>query len=839
MTLPRLLDFWSQTPQIAENITAWRQVPARRARFVSWPEDLLPDLIAVLRLQGIDNLYAHQMESLQLARQGQNVVVVTGTASGKTLCYNLPVLERLTQFPEARALYLFPTKALSQDQFHSVHEITGQLAQNAVPVSVYDGDTPRGHRPAIRELARLLITNPDMLHTGILPYHTRWAEFFVNLHFIVLDEIHIYRGVFGSHIANVLRRLKRIAAHYGAAPQFIVTSATIGNPVQHAEKLLESRVTLVEEDGSSRGKQNFLIYNPPIVNPDLSIRRGVLQETVYLAGDLLAYDVQTLIFARSRRAVELTLTYLREMVQPAAEGEQVRAYRSGYLPAQRRAIEAGLRAGSVRAVAATNALELGVDIGGMGAVLLAGFPGTFAATWQQAGRAGRGSDDSLAVLLTSANPLDQFLARQPDYFFERTPEQALINPDNLLILLDHIRCAAYELPFRSGEGFGLLPGDEVDSFLDFLTHAGQVHLSGDGYYWMAEAYPAQEVSLRNASARRVLLQEQLESGEWRTIGEVDGESATWMVHPGAIYLHEGEMFLVETLDLEKARAELSALASDYYTEPRSETEIHLIEQKAEYRITGGVKAHGEIQVTTQITGFQKVRWQTHERLGNEALDLPPSQLQTSGFWLGLGEETLQQLREQGLWGSDANDYGPQWAGLREIVRARDGYRCQNCGREESGRAHDVHHRIPFRSFDNAAQANRLSNLITLCQSCHRRAETVVRMRSGLAGLAFLLEHLAPLFLMCDRSDLGWHSDPQSALTAGQPTIVVYERIPAGIGFSQRLYEVHDQLLGHALEVVLGCPCPEGCPSCVGPGGELGAGSKRETQALLEILVAAS
>ena len=682
-----------------------------------------------------------------------------------------------------------------------------------------------------------------MLHMGILPYHTSWVNFFRNLQFIVVDEMHIYRGVFGSHVANVLRRLKRIAAFYGASPQFLLTSATIANPTELAEKLIEAPVELVREDGSARGAQHFIIYNPPVINEDLGIRRGILQESVYLTGDLLTYNVQTLLFGRSRRTVELMLRYLRDAsLSPPTSEESIRSYRSGYLPSHRREIERGLRDGTVRAVAATNALELGIDIGGMGAVVLAGYPGTISGTWQQAGRAGRGADESLAVLLTSANPLDQYLARHPEYFFARSPESALLNPDNLLILLEHLRCAAFELPFHAGEGFGLVTGETVAEYLDFLTQSGELHPSSDKYFWTSQEYPAQRVSLRTASARRISLVVAHDSApthsraslptEVQTLGEVDGESASWMVHPGAIYLHEAETYLVDELDLENGFAHLHPIETDYYTEPSQETEVSLLERREESPVTGGIKSQGEVLVTTQVTGYQKIRWFTSERLGSEPLDMPSSELQTTGYWLTLSEETVDVLRQAGMWSSDPNRYGSTWPRQREATRARDGYKCQSCGIPESGRSHDVHHKIPFRQFESAEQANRLENLVTLCPSCHRRVETAVRIRSGLSGLAFLLGNLAPLFLMCDATDIQTHADPQSPLGNGQPTVVIYERIPAGIGFSQRLFEVHGELMAAALELVENCACADGCPSCVGPGGEAGAGGKVETRAIL-------
>ncbi|MEK6222177.1 MAG: helicase-related protein, partial [Chloroflexota bacterium] len=426
--------------------------------------------------------------------------------------------------------------------------------------------------------ARLIISNPDMLHMSVLPHHTKWAEFFSNLQYIVIDEMHTYRGVFGSHVANVLRRLKRITSFYGASPQFILTSATIANPIELAKGLIESSVSLINEDGAPRGPKHFLIYNPPIVNEDLGIRRSVLQESVRLVDDLLIYDVQTILFGKARRTVEVMLNYLREASQMPAE--QIRGYRSGYLPRQRREIERGLRAGDVRAVVTTNALELGIDIGGMDAAVLAGYPGTIAGTWQQAGRAGRAEDVSLSALVTSANPLDQFLARNPDFFFDSSPEQALINPNNLLILLAHLRCAAYELPFHDGEGFGEVPGDEVADFLHLMEEGQEVHHSGDKYFWMADEYPAQQISLRSASPNTVILHAQTEDG-WKVIGEVDSSSADWMVHPEAVYMHEGQSFLVESLDMEQYLAYLRPAAVDYYTEPRKDSQVTLVETLGE------------------------------------------------------------------------------------------------------------------------------------------------------------------------------------------------------------------------------------------------------------------
>jgi DEAD/DEAH box helicase domain-containing protein len=803
------------------------------------------------------------------------VVIATGTASGKTLAYNLPVIDQLLRDERARGLYLFPTKALAQDQLSGLRRLLSSIhpedlvepfagtsqhspasirpALELLNPAIYDGDTPSDLRPGLRKSSRLILSNPDMLHAGILPHHTLWSDFFQDLRFVILDEMHTYRGVFGSHVANLLRRLRRVSRFYGANPQFLLTSATIGNPVELAEKLIESPVTLVKEDGAGRPSKHFLIYNPPIINPDLGLRRSALLETARLVDDLLHEGVQTIIFGRSRRTVEILLTYLRERAWPAPterldarispqdpndqhqELGTIRGYRAGYLPRQRREIERGLRQGEVQAVVATNALELGIDIGKMGAAVLVGYPGTIASTWQQAGRAGRDENESLAVLVTTANPLDQFLAHHPDYFYQRSPENALINPDNLLILLAHLRCAAFELPFSHGEKFGKVEAGVIAEILEVLRQQGYLHQSGSNFYWMADKYPADQVSLRSAAAQEVVLQVE-DSGSIKAIGTVDYGSAPWMVHPQAVYLHEAQTFLVHNLDLDQAIATLKPASLDFYTQPQSESTVDLVELHEQGEVPGAIKARGEILVTTRVTGFRKLKWFTHEQVGVEKLDLPPTTLQTTGYWIALSESTVDMLRQQGLWTNDPNQYGPAWPAIRQRVRERDGYCCQLCGSPEQGRAHDVHHKIPFRAFSTPDQANQLHNLITLCPACHNRVETSLRMRSGLAGLAYALGNLAPLFVMCDSRDLGVHSDPQASLSQGQPTAVLYDRIPAGIGLSERLYEIHDELMLKAYELVTQCECTDGCPSCVGPAGENGLGGRRETMGLLGALI---
>jgi DEAD/DEAH box helicase domain-containing protein len=840
MPLASLLDFWKRDPDTAPNLVAWQTLPPRPAQTHPFPEDLPAPVKQTLVAAGIHTLYSHQLEAWTQARAGRNVILSTGTASGKTLSYNLPVFASLIHDPNGRALYLFPTKALAQDQLSNLQSLVTNL--ESLTAAIYDGDTPQSARSDIRRHARIVLSNPDMLHTGILPHHTNWLDFLANLRFVVIDETHTYRGVFGSHVANVIRRLKRVAAFYGIKPQFILASATIGNPRELAERIIEEPVHLIDNDGSARGPRHFIIYNPPITDPALGLRKSSLLEGVRLAQDLLNQNVQSVVFARSRRSVEIILTYLqgeeRGMTKedtPFALSSFIRGYRSGYLPTQRREIEKGLREGTVKTVVATTALELGIDIGGLGAAILVGYPGTVASARQQAGRAGRGLESAAAIMVASASPLDQFLAHHPEYFFERSPEQALVNPDHLLILLEHLRCAMFELPFQKGDGFGSLPGETVDEYLQFLLSNSEAHLSNEKYYWMADQYPAANISLRSASPQGVVLQAVTTNDRPLTIGTVDGESALWMVHPGAIYLHEAQSFFVKDLNLEEHIAYLTPILSDYYTEPLRGTEVTVLSTSAEATVPGGGKRWGELQVTTQVTGFRKRRWYTHENLGEEPLDLPPTDLMTTGYWVSLSEETVSRLREMGAWTNDPNNYGPGWPQIRDRVRARDQYTCQVCGAVETNRQHDVHHKVPFRAFTSFVEANRLDNLTTLCPSCHHKVEQNVRMRSGLSGLAYVLGNLAPLFLMCDAGDLGTHVEPVENQNFGQPTIVLYDAIPAGIGFSEKLFEIHNELVARALELVSECPCADGCPSCVGPGGENGYGGKQEALEILKEL----
>ncbi len=857
--LQNLLDFWQADESTAPNFSIWRVTPPRPADAIPIPQDIPNQLREVLSALGISQLYSHQHSAWIHTRAKKNIILATGTASGKTLAYNLPVLSSLIENNDSRALYLFPTKALAQDQFSVIRNQLSVL-QPLIPdylsliTGIYDGDTPQSARPSIRKNARIILSNPDMLHTGILPHHANWSDFFSNLKFIVIDEAHTYRGVFGSHVANVIRRLKRVANFYGATPQFILASATIGNPKQLAENLIEEPVELIDNDGSARGERHFIIYNPPVTDAALGLRKSSFQESVRLANDLLNHNIQTVVFARTRRSVEILLTYLQENKEQRVENNRysplsnlhslIRGYRSGYLPHQRREIEQGLRDGSVKTVVATNALELGIDIGGLGAAILVGYPGTIASVRQQAGRAGRGDAPAVSILVASPNPLDQFLAHHPEYFFGSSPEHALINPDHLLILLEHLRCAIFELPFEKGDTFGKLNAEMLEEFLNFLTSNNEAHLSNEKYYWMKDQYPAANISLRSASPQSVVLNATADDGRPTTIGTVDGESAAWMVHPGAIYMHEAQQYFVQELNLEQRLAQLIPVGLDYYTEAQKSSEIEVLNEIDSSALSGaersrnaivGQKAYGEIQVTTQVVGFKKIRWFTNENLGEEMLDMPPSVLQTTGYWLSLSESTLTRLRESGAWTNDRNNYGAGWNQTRENIRARDKYQCQVCGAAETNRQHDVHHKIPFRAFTSAEEANQLANLTTLYRTCHQKVEQNVRIRSGLAGLGFVLGNLAPLFLMCDPRDLGTHTDPAWKDANNLPTVVLYDLIPAGIGFSQKLFEIHNELIKRAFELVAECPCEDGCPSCVGPGGENGIGGKIETLEILRAL----
>jgi DEAD/DEAH box helicase domain-containing protein len=643
MNLAQLIERWEQSPAMAACITDSRRLPARPPRYSPWPDALDPRLVAALHGRGIEALYTHQSEAVAAAIAGQNVVVVTPTASGKTLCYNLPILNRLLAEPAARALYLFPTKALAQDQLAELQAWAGSLA---VPLRAYtyDGDTPATARQAIRAAGNLVVTNPDMLHTGMLPHHTQWTHLFSQLRYVVIDELHTYRGVFGSHLANVIRRLKRIARFYGAEPCFLMASATIANPRELAEQLVEQPVALVDDNGAPAGPRHFLLVNPRPENAALGIRQDPVLAARDLAGDLLGAGAQTIVFARSRITVELLLTYLRERLRgPAAEA--IRGYRGGYLPLERRAIEQGLRAGAVRGVVATNALELGIDVGGLDACVLVGYPGTVASTWQQAGRAGRRQDLALTVLVATSSPLDQFVVTHPEFIFQRSVEAGLVNPNNLFVRTSHLKCAAFEQPFDDGEAFG---GDAADQLLAYLEEERVLH-HGDGrWYWMAEAFPAEQVSLRSAAIDNFVVVDVSDTAHPRVIGEMDRLSVPTLLHEEAIYFHGGRQYQVERLDWEEKKAFVRAVDVDYYTDAELAVELRPLDVMATEQRPTGSRNWGEVALTFRATIFKKIKLYTHENVGWGKIHLPEETHHTTAYWLTLADGAAPGLASEAL-----------------------------------------------------------------------------------------------------------------------------------------------------------------------------------------------
>ena len=743
-----------------ERVTAVRRMPACAAQTAPFPSAIDPRLRAALGARGIVELYTHQAEAIEHALHGRHVVVTTPTASGKTVCYNVPILNTVLHDPSSRALCLFPTKALAQDQLAELHALAAAIGDSSgaeIGVHTYDGDTPQDARRAIRGRAHIVLSNPDMLHSGILPHHPKWAKLFENLQFIVIDELHAYRGVFGSHLANVLRRLHRICRHYGSHPVFICSSATIANPRELAERLTEQEFALVGESGAPRGEKWFVFVNPPVVNRELGIRRSYLAETRRVAGEFLRRNLQAIVFAQSRLATEILTTYLKEdFAGLPGDDQRIRGYRGGYLPGRRREIERGLRAGQVRGVVSTNALELGIDIGALDVSVMAGYPGTIAATWQRAGRAGRRSSRSAAVLVASSAPVDQFVIRHPSYFFDASPEHALINPDNLNILLAHVKCAAFELPFRTDESFGR---ENVQEILGVLAEAGFVHLTTDGdgagaWYWTSESYPADAVSLRSVSSDNFVIVDTTSGAD--VIGETDFTSGPATLHPKAIYLMEGKLFQVERLDFEGRKAYVREIDCDYYTDAITYTRVKILDEFE--RLAFGT--HGEVHVVSRVVGFKKIKFYTNENVGSGELDLPEQQMHTTAYWLTVPRELMATL--------------------------------------------------PFASDDR---------------------------RDGVVGLSFAMRQVASLLLMCDRHDLGISinsgDEPQED---DDSRIFLFDNYPGGIGFSEPLFRMQADLLTKTRELIDGCGCEAGCPTCVGPIGDTGPMAKTAALRILDLLV---
>lgn len=762
------------------SITTIKYLPARPGNLVDYPADVHPRLGEALKKKGFTSLYSHQQQAWQQLRAGRNVVIVTPTASGKTLCYNLPVLDCILRDSSSRAIYLFPTKALSQDQRAELDETIELLGQD-IKIFTYDGDTPQDARKAIRSQGHIIITNPDMLHTGILPHHTKWIKLFENLKYIIIDELHNYRGVFGSHVANVIRRLKRIASFYGARPQFILSTATIANPREMAEKMIEERVELIDQNGAPAGEKYFIFYTPPVVNPHLGIRRSYLNEARRIAAIFLKQRLQTIVFAQSRLLTEVLVTYLKEDLEKSLKDEGlIRGYRGGYLPLKRREIEKGLRGGRILGVVSTNALELGIDIGTLDVAVLAGYPGTIASTWQRAGRAGRKTGKSAAVLVASSSPLDQFIVNHPDYFFSSPPEMALINPDNLSILVNHIQCAAFELPFEDGENFGSV---EIEEILKLLEEEEMLHHTQNKWFWTSEAYPADAISLRSISSDNFVVVDVTEKP--RVIAEVDFSSALTTLHPRAIYICEGEQYFVEEFDYDQRKAYVKKTEVDYFTDAIDYTNVKILDVFERQDLPQGWASHGEVHVATQVVGFKKIKFHTMENVGAGELQLPQNEMSTTSFWLTIPAEIYQSL--------------------------------------------------PFTS------EQRINGLFGLSYLLHHVAPLFLMCDLHDLGVAigdnFSGQSIPPRELPSRK--VSFNERFQGVLTPDfSPNIFLYDNFPGGIGLSPALFELRTSLLQACLGTIEACPCQEGCPSCVGPVRESGEKAKQVARELLQRLLLA-
>src|SRR5213594_1683244 len=646
--LGEILDDLLTSPSTGPCITATRHFAAKPPVLVPFPPSLDPRIADGLRARGIHELYSHQARAWELIEKGHHVVVVTPTASGKTLCYNLPALQSLLQHPDARVLYLFPTKALAQDQLAELEALAKALPE--MRMFTYDGDTPQDARRAVRARANLVLTNPDMLHSGILPHHTKWATLFQNLRYVVIDELHAYRGVFGSHLANVLRRLRRICRHYGSAPQFIMASATIANPGELASRLIGEPVEEITESGAPTGDKVFLCYNPPVVNRELGIRAPYLGEAAKLAIRLLREEAPTIVFAQSRLSTEVLLTTIKQGVADRATGDSgiVRGYRGGYLPNRRRAVEKELRAGEALGVVSTNALELGVDIGHLDAAVLAGYPGTIASLWQQAGRAGRRSGPSAAILVATSAPLDQFMVTHPDYLFGTPPEHARVNPDNPFILVNHLKCAAFELPIVADDRFG---ETDVRKLAAALEDEGVLHRAGDRYHWASETYPADHISLRTVTTDNFVVidttaRDATQTKKRQIIAEVDWGSAFATIYPKAIYLVESVPYEVQELrfreDEEKV-AYIKRVSVDYFTDAISAKGVWILQRFEGRDQPGYVAEQGEVLVAEKVVGFKKIKLGTMENVGSGNVELPQQEMQTTSAWVTVPADVLARI----------------------------------------------------------------------------------------------------------------------------------------------------------------------------------------------------
>jgi len=780
MQIRELLDELLTSLETGPLITAVRHFEAKPAVFAAFPSSLDPRIVAALKARGVEQLYSHQARAFETAAKGEHLVVVTPTASGKTLCYNLPVLQALVQQPEARVLYLFPTKALAQDQLAELTELAKSLPD--MRMFTYDGDTPQDARRSVRARANLVLTNPDMLHSGILPHHTKWVNLFQNLKYVVIDELHAYRGVFGSHLANVLRRLKRICRHYGASPQFIMASATIANPGDLAQRLTGETVVELTESGAPTGEKTFMVYNPPVINPELGIRAPYLGEASKMAARFLRRKVATIVFCQSRLSTEVVLSTIKKLVEDkTGDSGIVRGYRGGYLPLRRREVEQGLRSGEVLGVVSTSALELGIDIGHLDLAVLAGYPGTIASLWQQAGRAGRRSGESAAVMVATSSPMDQYLAAHPDYLFGAPPEHARINPENPFILINHVKCAAFELPLGAGEAFG---GD-VTAHMAALEEEGVLHRAGEHFHWSSETYPADHISLRTVTSDNFLVidttaRDAKQVKRRQIIAEVDWKSAFAMIYPKAIYMVEGEPFEVQELhyreDEEKV-AYVKKVVVDYFTDAITAKGVWILQRFGRQETPGLLAEQGEVLVAEKVVGFKKIKMGTLENVGSGEVELPQQEMQTTSAWLTIDPGLLSKI-------------SPRRDDLVDGLRAL---------------GHLLHSLAP---------------IFLLCD---------------IRDVGSWLGDGSP----AQTGQVVTRETMRAQLLQGEtftPTIYLYDNQPGGIGLAERIFEVLPEMLARGLETLEACGCRSGCPSCVGPVNEVGRQAKPIARAILQALV---
>jgi len=743
-----------------DRITGHFSIPGREGRYAELPADVPGALADALKARGIERLYSHQGEAWAAARRGEHLVVVTPTASGKSLCYTLPVVTAAME-RGAKALYLFPTKALAQDQVAELLDLSraGDLGLKAF---TFDGDTPGDARQAIRLHGDIVVSNPDMLHQGILPHHTKWAQFFENLQYVVIDEVHTYRGVFGSHVTNVLRRLKRICAFYGSNPQFILCSATIGNPQQHAEGLIEAPVTAITESGAPTGDKHVLLWNPPVVNPDLGLRASARSQSNRIARLAIKSGLKTLVFAQTRLMVEVLTKYLKDVFDnDPRKPPRIRAYRGGYLPTERREVERSMRAGSIDGIVSTSALELGVDIGALDVVVLNGYPGSVAGTWQRFGRAGRRQQPSLGVLVANSQPLDQYVVRHPEFFIDASPEHARIAPDQPLILFDHIRCAAFELPFVADERFGPI---EPELYLEALAESEVVHREGDRWEWIADSYPANAVSLRSVADGNFVVVDRTD-GRQQIIAEVDYSAAALTLYEGAIHMVQSTPYQVERLDWEGRKAYVTRTFVDYYTDSIDYTKLKVLAEFDRANAGDGSSHHGEVHVVRRVAGYKKIRYYTHENIGYGPVTLPDQELHTTAAWWQLPQPQLLAWfasRQDALDGFLGAGYALHVvATLAVMAEARDLQKAVGNG---------------DGAWFATADANGRGQL------------------RGAEG-----QELAPF-----------------ELQQFVPTIYLYDNFPGGVGLSEPLWTRQAELVQRAIELVERCDCRAGCPACVGP-----------------------